>query len=85
VISPCPTLYERRNLLGDGVDRMRFYKDNSLIKNGADTRDLEIGFDSQIVVGKFVDRERETYAEAMDRRLRKSLKSRYVPAEQGQG
>jgi 2-oxoglutarate/2-oxoacid ferredoxin oxidoreductase subunit beta len=85
VISPCPTLYERRNRLGDGVDRMRFYKDNSVVRNGADTRDLEIGFDSQIVVGKFVDRERETFAEAMNRQLTESLGSRYVLAEQSQG
>jgi 2-oxoglutarate ferredoxin oxidoreductase subunit beta len=83
VISPCPELYERRNRLGDGVDRMRFYKDNSVVQNGADTRDLEIGFDSEIVVGKFVDRERETYSEAMDRRLTESLGSKYVPAGQG--
>nr|NIM52626.1 2-oxoacid:ferredoxin oxidoreductase subunit beta [Gemmatimonadales bacterium] len=43
IISPCPTLYERRNRLGDGLTRMRFFKEHSVIKNGADTRSVDIG------------------------------------------
>ena len=29
VLSPCPTLYQRRNKMGDGLDAMKFYKEVS--------------------------------------------------------
>ena len=31
VLSPCPTLYQRRNKMGDGLDAMKFYKEVSKI------------------------------------------------------
>src|ERR1019366_8577708 len=40
IIAPCPTLYQRRNRLGTGLDAMQFYKQKSVIKNGASTKDL---------------------------------------------
>jgi len=79
VISPCPTLYQRRNRLGDGLDAMKFYKDKSVKKNGADTRDLRIDFQSEITVGTFVDRERPTLLDAMNARYKEKLGPRYVP------
>ena len=39
VLSPCPTLYQRRNKMGDGLDAMKFYKEVSKIRNGAPTSD----------------------------------------------
>jgi 2-oxoglutarate ferredoxin oxidoreductase subunit beta len=66
VISPCSTLYSRRNRLGTGLDLMKFYHDNCDIKHGADTRELDIGFQERITVGKFIDRDRPTYVQAMN-------------------
>ena len=34
VLSPCPTLYQRRNKMGDGLDTMIFYKEHSKVRNG---------------------------------------------------
>jgi len=31
-LAPCPTLYQRRNKMGDGLDTMKFYKQHSIIK-----------------------------------------------------
>ena len=39
-LAPCPTLYSRRNRLGDGVDQLKYYKEKSKIVNGADTKDV---------------------------------------------
>jgi len=78
VISPCPTLYERRNRLGDGLTRMKFFKENSEIKHGADTRELDIRFQEKIIVGKFVDRERPTLEDLMHERLSEVLGDKYV-------
>lgn len=63
VIAPCSTLYSRRNRLGTGFDLMKFYHDNSEIRHGADTKDVAIGFQDKIVVGKFVDIEKPTFLE----------------------
>jgi 2-oxoglutarate/2-oxoacid ferredoxin oxidoreductase subunit beta len=81
IAAPCPTLYLRRNKLGDGLDEMKFYKENSVIKNGADTREVGLDYRKQMVVGKFVDRERATLEEAMDARMKEALGSKYVPYE----
>ncbi|HWR49719.1 MAG TPA: thiamine pyrophosphate-dependent enzyme [Bryobacteraceae bacterium] len=78
VISPCPTLYQRRNKMGDGLDAMKFYKQVSKVKNGASLDELAITKEGEIVVGKFVDRERPDYAELMRNRLAEQLGERYV-------
>ncbi len=77
IISPCPTLYGRRNRRGDGLDELKDYKKRSVIKHGASTKDVAMSFDGPIVVGKFVDRERPTLQEAMDTHLEKKLGARY--------
>ena len=64
VIAPCAQYYSRINKLGDGLDVMKFYHDNSEIRHGEDTKNLDIGFQTKIVVGKFVDRERPTYMDS---------------------
>jgi 2-oxoglutarate/2-oxoacid ferredoxin oxidoreductase subunit beta len=66
IISPCTTLYLRRNRLGDGVDALQFYQENAVLKHGADTRDLAIDFQEKIIIGKFVEKDKPTYIEALD-------------------
>ncbi len=77
VLSPCPTLYGRRNKRGDGLDELKDYKKRSKIQNGANTKDCDLSMDGPIVVGKFVDRERETFQDAMDKHLSAKLGDRY--------
>ena len=79
ILSPCPTYYQRRNKMGDGVDTMRYYKEKSKKKDLASTADTALTRDGEIVVGKFVDREREDYSTAMKRHLQASLGDRYQP------
>jgi 2-oxoglutarate ferredoxin oxidoreductase subunit beta len=79
VISPCSTIYARRNRLGDGLSLMKFYHDNSVIRHGANTRDLDIEFQKKIVVGKFVDIEKPTFLEARDEHYRRVLGDSYQP------
>lgn len=69
VISPCAQYYSRINRLGDGLDMMKFYHDNTVIKHGEPTENLGIDYQSQIIVGKFVDRERPTYMESYNKWL----------------
>ncbi len=66
IISPCTTLYVRRNRLGDGLDSLQYYHDECEIKHGADTRETEIDFQGKILMGKFVDKRRLTFDEAVN-------------------
>ncbi|MDP7423208.1 MAG: 2-oxoacid:ferredoxin oxidoreductase subunit beta [bacterium] len=68
-ISPCAMYYSRINKLGDGLTMMKFYHDNSEVRNWEDTKNLDIGFQTKIVMGKFVDRERPTYTESYNKWL----------------
>jgi 2-oxoglutarate ferredoxin oxidoreductase subunit beta len=79
VLAPCPTLYLRRNKLGEGLDEMKMYQEKSVIKHGADTREVNLDYRKGIVVGKFVDRERPTLEAAYEARMREVLGSKYVP------
>lgn len=79
VIAPCPTLYARLNKLGAGLEAMQFYHDNAEVRNGADTREVDISYQDRIVCGKFVDIEKPTFLEAMHAHYRHVLGDGYVP------
>ena len=79
VITPCVTLYARRNRLGDGLNLLKYYYDKSEIQHGADTRTVGIDFQGKLIVGKFVDKEKPTFLECMNTHLQKSLGDKYVP------
>lgn len=77
VITPCVTLYARRNRLGDGLNLLKYYYDNSEIQHGADTRTLDISYQGKLIVGKFVDKEKPTFLDAMNKHLGKVLGDKY--------
>ena len=79
VISPCPTVYARRNRLGTGLDLMKFYHDHSITKNFANTRECDIKFQQDIIVGKFVQRDEPTYLDMMEAQMKKTLGAKFVP------
>jgi 2-oxoglutarate ferredoxin oxidoreductase subunit beta len=81
VLSPCPTLYQRRNKMGDGLDAMKYYKEASKIRHGAPTSDCSLSKTGEIVVGKFVDRERPDYCELLRAQMSQSLGERYTEPE----
>ncbi len=79
IISPCANYYARINRLGTGLDLMRFYHDNAEIRHGEDTRNVAIGFQKKIIVGKFIDRERPTFLDAYNQRLKQVLGEKFRP------
>ncbi|HPB32826.1 MAG TPA: thiamine pyrophosphate-dependent enzyme [Candidatus Sumerlaeota bacterium] len=68
VISPCPTLYGRKNQQRDARTSMLWYRDHSVKKDHPLTSDVNTGFRTDIVVGKFVDIERHTFLDDMNMR-----------------
>lgn len=77
VITPCVTLYARRNRLGDGLNLLKYYYDQSVIEHGADTRTLDIAYQGKLVCGKFIDIEKPTFLDAMNTHLSNVLGDDY--------
>jgi 2-oxoglutarate ferredoxin oxidoreductase subunit beta len=79
IICPCTTLYARKNKLGTGLDLMKFYRDNSVIAHGADPRDVDIKFQSQIKVGKFIDIDRPSYVDSYNKYMSEKFGDKFKP------
>ena len=73
VIAPCSTLYARKNRLGTGTDLMHFYHENCEIQHGADLPNLELKFQEKIICGKFLDIEKQTFRERLEKRREEVL------------
>ena len=76
VIAHCPTVYGKANKQGQGVDGLRYFKEKSVIKNGADPAEADIALDGPIMLGKFVDIERPSFCGNYARVCAKAQKSK---------
>jgi 2-oxoglutarate ferredoxin oxidoreductase subunit beta len=81
IISPCPTLYGRRNKLGDGLDMMRAFKENSTIVSDVDTREVGLDFKGKIICGKFIDREKPSFLDMYNTKMAERFGPFYEPYE----
>lgn len=79
VIAPCTTVYMRRNRIGDGVDWLNYFENQTTIEHNADTSKLDIGYQEKFVIGKFVEKEQPTFLDAMHEQLAKVLGDSYQP------
>jgi 2-oxoglutarate ferredoxin oxidoreductase subunit beta len=82
VLSPCPTLFQRRNKQGDGLAAMKMYKDLSKTKHGTPTSEVGLEAGKPIITGKFVDIERSSYLGTMNQHLSERLGERYNCTEE---
>lgn len=56
VISPCLMYYATEGKIGETIDRMRFFHNNTVIKHSEPTENLDIRIQDKIIMGKFVDK-----------------------------
>ncbi len=82
VITPCPTLFQRRNKQGDGLAAMKMYKQLSVTRHGSPTSEACLEQNEKIVVGKFLEKERPSYLGTMDNQFTATLGERYMCAEE---
>ena len=61
ILAPCPTLFGAMNKLRSGLDQLNFYRENCVIKHGADPSEVDIELGGPITVGKFVDVDRPSF------------------------
>jgi 2-oxoglutarate/2-oxoacid ferredoxin oxidoreductase subunit beta len=72
VITPCPTVYGRMNKRPRGLDEMLYYQQKSIVRNGADPKEVGISLESPIIVGKFLDLPLPTYQDSRNDILKKA-------------
>jgi 2-oxoglutarate ferredoxin oxidoreductase subunit beta len=69
VLTPCPTGYGRPNKLGSGLDQMKEYQKNSVIRNHINPMEADAELRGPIVVGEFVDEEKATFLERYEQEV----------------
>ena len=79
IIAPCPTLFGRRNRLGDGARMMQVLKERSVVKEGCSTQEVSLDYDGDIVVGEFIDRDTPTLRENYETQMKRVLGENFVP------
>lgn len=79
VLSPCPTLYGRRNHYRTGLEEMKMFKENCKVKHDIDTREATLIPGQEIIVGNFVNRDQPTFLEAMEAQMQHALGEEYIP------
>ena len=67
VISPCPTYYGRWNRMGDTLEQMRYYHEQSVIRHWTDPAQADIDLGGEIIVGRFVDIDKPVLTEELAR------------------
>ena len=74
ILAPYPEATNMNgNDLHDKLDRLKLFYGRSEIKHGAETKSVEVKSNEEIIVGRFVDRERRTYSESMAQQFKKKL------------
>ncbi len=58
---------------------LKFYYNNSEIKNDEDTQNVEITAGKKIIVGKFFEQERLTYIDSYNEQLAKTIGDKFTP------
>lgn len=66
VVSPCPTLYDRYNRHGTGLEVMKKYREISVIRNFSDPMQAEIDYRTRIVCGEFVDTDKPEFSDLLE-------------------
>ncbi|MFX0078061.1 MAG: thiamine pyrophosphate-dependent enzyme [Candidatus Hermodarchaeota archaeon] len=74
VVSPCPTLYDRYNRHGTGLEVMKKYREISVIRNFSDPMQAEIDYRTRIVCGEFIDTEKPEFSELLEEQAKRLQK-----------
>jgi len=63
IVSPCPTVFARKNNGGTGLDMLKEFQTRAIIDHDADPTTIPLNMDNEIVCGEFVNDDRPTFWE----------------------
>ncbi len=78
VVSPCPTVYARKNRGGTGLDLLKEFAGRSVIDHTADPTKIPLDMDGKIVCGEFVNIEKPTFWDTVQAGLKKRFPNIYL-------
>jgi 2-oxoglutarate/2-oxoacid ferredoxin oxidoreductase subunit beta len=74
VLTPCPTLFGRRNRIGDGLDMQKLFKEKGVRKDGEPTASAVLDLvNGPIVIGKFKDQARPSFLQQYNETMTKAI------------
>ncbi len=79
VMAPGGSYFAGIPSLKNESELLKFYYENSVIKNGEDTRNVEIIPDNKIIVGKFFEQERPTFLDSYNAQLSRVMGDKFKP------
>jgi 2-oxoglutarate ferredoxin oxidoreductase subunit beta len=77
IIAPGPNYYTDIERLDENL--LKFYHEQSVVKNGEDPRHAAITAEEKIIVGNFTDKERPTFIDQYNIQLSKVLGEKFTP------
>ncbi|RLC47414.1 MAG: 2-oxoacid:ferredoxin oxidoreductase subunit beta [Candidatus Cloacimonadota bacterium] len=74
VISPCPTVFARKNMGGSGLDLLKKYMKRTKIDHSADPTKIPLDMSNEIVCGVFRNEEKPTFWENVQKGTERKVK-----------
>lgn len=75
IVSPCSTVFARKNRGGTGLDLLQDYKRRSVIDHNADPQKIPLDMDGEIVCGVFVNDDKPTFWENVEKGISRKVKN----------
>lgn len=79
VISPGGNYFAGIKPVRNEQELIEYWYNHSVVKNGEDTKNIEIVSGKDLIVGEFIERERPTFLGSYNARLSGVLKEKFVP------
>ncbi len=77
ILAPGPDYYSGIGNIKS--DLIKFYYENSIVKNGEDPRNVEINDETQIIVGRFTNKEGRSFIDIYNAQHLKTLGNKFTP------
>ncbi|MBC8525547.1 MAG: 2-oxoacid:ferredoxin oxidoreductase subunit beta [Candidatus Cloacimonetes bacterium] len=76
IVTPCATVFARKNKGGTGLDLLSEFKNRSVINHSADPTKIPLDMEGEIVCGEFVNEEKPTFWENVKEGIREKVEKK---------
>lgn len=76
IVTPCATVFARKNKGGTGLDLLNEFKDRSVINHSADPTQIPLDMEGEIVCGEFVNEDKPTFWENVKEGIREKVEKK---------
>jgi len=78
IVSPCPTVFARKNKRGSGLELLQEFKKRTKIDHSADPTKIPLDMSGQIICGNFINEDKPTYWENVQLGIREEVERENV-------